>query len=345
MIETDPEASESKPLDGGNKLQLNRAEPYSPESSQLITLSHNNGIEAAQSDTATEVNEPTSPCVVVELNDGDNSQTVELQQTVNSEPVEALHGKPVSVICSTIDTAKLASPEPETTHADTTELDSVEPVIDMTDKATLPHSEHAESSDTVHDQACDVNNDEEVTEKSKEISDSGPESSDVVIDNGIIPIVASDSNTESCLQHIETHAETATEVESLQSSVPESTAKNSTDDVDKTVIDKEISRSQSEHDTAAAEQPEAAIQSPTAKSEEQVKSECDEADIPKYYGPTPHHSLLTAIDQEPAENGSSTSTDSGVVTGSPKSDDVCPTPPSGNIWFGCLVVWGNSIVV
>ncbi|XP_067935462.1 serine-rich adhesin for platelets-like isoform X2 [Watersipora subatra] len=45
----------------------------------------------------------------------------------------------------------------------------------------------------------------------------------------------------------------------------------------------------------------------------------------KYDGPTPHH--LSTADHEPIENGSSTSTDSGVVAGSPKSD-ICATPPA-----------------
>lgn len=40
------------------------------------------------------------------------------------------------------------------------------------------------------------------------------------------------------------------------------------------------------------------------------------------------HHLHLLGDHEPAENGSSTSTDSGVNTGSPKSD-MCPTPPYG----------------
>ena len=46
----------------------------------------------------------------------------------------------------------------------------------------------------------------------------------------------------------------------------------------------------------------------------------------KYDGPSRHQ--LTAVDHEPTENGSSTSTDSGVVAGSPKSD-ICATPPAG----------------
>lgn len=50
--------------------------------------------------------------------------------------------------------------------------------------------------------------------------------------------------------------------------------------------------------------------------------------LPKYNGPTPQ--TLSTIDHEPAENGSSTSTDSGVVTGSPKSD-ICATPPTVDI--------------
>lgn len=47
----------------------------------------------------------------------------------------------------------------------------------------------------------------------------------------------------------------------------------------------------------------------------------------KYDGPSQQH-LTTVIDHEPAENGSSTSTDSGVVAGSPKSD-ISATPPAG----------------
>lgn len=49
------------------------------------------------------------------------------------------------------------------------------------------------------------------------------------------------------------------------------------------------------------------------------------------------HTLQHILSEhEPAENGSSTSTDSGVVPGSPKSD-ICATPPSGITTFILLL--------
>lgn len=73
-------------------------------------------------------------------------------------------------------------------------------------------------------------------------------------------------------------------------------------------------------------------------------SKCDSGTeaMTKYDGPTPHQ-MMTSIEQEPAENGSSTSTDSGVMIGCSPKSDICSTPPTSESILYTII--NNTIIM
>ena len=196
--------------------------------------------------------------------------------TIDSQSQSAtLHGRAVSVICSTVETPK---------------TEPVDHTNDVTN--TINQSMPAEQDEVFNSRELPP-----VTEQQQ------PDNNDdVAAKPNSVSVIVSDFHIKEQVSHSDQPLSNDVEVGNEEKVSP----------------NHELSPERK--DVEGSEDPE-----PTVKADSEV------VDLPKYSGPTPPHQLLTTVDHEPAENGSSTSTDSGVVTGSPKSDDICPTPPSGTM--------------
>lgn len=237
-----------------------------PESSQLIESSGSTSDELISS--AAETNISPSPTTPVNHISQESAVEDTVELTIPCQSSETVHGRPVSVICSTVETPK-SEPDEQT--------------------AVLDAEYHLSPTD--HDDET-FNKVEAATEPQQ------LENKQSTVNPISVSVIVSDLHSQDVASNSEHQcSDVAANTEEVNLVEPIFTAEC--------------------EDIPIHED-----------SELTMKAESEAADPPKYSGPTPPHQLLNTLDLEPTENGSSTSTDSGVVTGSPKSD-ICPTPPSG----------------